>query len=93
MFTTNALRKRLDLLHLEEYEVLTEEVPCRCSYFLPDTLTRKEDKGRLYVCSKSLIFESSDENVPIFKYLFRSFPDKPQMGRLDNKDGVFFQAK
>lgn len=82
MFTTNAQEKRLDLLHLEEYEVMTEELPCTCTYYIPETDTYKKGKGVMHVCSKSLIFEDENSGVPLYKFLYRYMDTKPTSGKL-----------
>ena len=81
MWTTKARKKRLDLLHLEEYEVLTEELPCVCKVYLPQNSTYRKEQGLIHVCSKSLIFESDSENIPMFKYLYRFCTEIPAVGK------------
>lgn len=72
MFSTTVEKRRLDLLHLEEYEVLTEENQCECMYTVPGTERVIREKGKMYICSKSLIFEADNIALPIIKFLFKS---------------------
>lgn len=72
MFSTTVEKRRLDLLHLEEYEVLTEENQCDCMFTVPGTERVIREKGRMYVCSKSIIFEAENIALPIIKFLFKS---------------------
>ena len=82
MFTTEVELRRLNLLHLEEYEVLTEEIPCECSYTLPGSDQLFEEKGKLHICSKSVIFESDKYSTPILKFLFKYLQGEFKLGRI-----------
>ncbi|CAG9322235.1 NSMAF_3 [Blepharisma stoltei] len=70
-------KKRFSLLFLEEGEIYTRD----CTGFRqhPDMFPNPtQEKGRIHLCSKSLIFEPEDANSAIIKYAFIDIVDIPE---------------
>lgn len=70
-------KKRFSLLFLEEGEIYTRD----CTGFrqIPDSyMNISQQKGKIHLCSKSLIFEPDDKDCKIIKYSFSGIVDIPQ---------------
>jgi factor associated with neutral sphingomyelinase activation len=68
--------KRFSLLFLEDGESYARD--CMGLRFhsslYPD---KRQEKGRLHICSRSLIFEPEDSETPVVRYNFRDMTDSP----------------
>lgn len=68
--------KRLSLLFLEEGEIYTRDcMGFRFHLLYPE---RRQEKGRLHICSRSLLFEPEDIDTPVVKYCFRDMSSAPE---------------
>ena len=69
-------QERFNLLLLEPGEVYFEDFSV---YYYPSQLKedmmKKRQKGRLKICSKSLVFDPLDHTFPILKFLFKDMID------------------
>lgn len=68
--------KRFSLLFLEEGEIYTRDcMGFRFHQMFPE---RRQEKGRIHICSRSLLFEPEDIETPVVKYCFRDMPGAPE---------------
>ena len=42
----------------------------------------REEKGKVHLCSRSLIFESDKAEIPIYKYFYRYYIEAPYVCKL-----------
>lgn len=78
MFISPTNSKRFNLYHLEEKEIYIQDFYGKCSFYDFTTKERiHQDKGKFYLCSKSLIYESDNKAIPLLKYRFESFKEMP----------------
>jgi len=80
MLALNIKKKRFTLLYLEENEVYVQDLTGSCSFTDPSTNQRKLEKGKIHLCSRSIIFEANNANVPIYKFLFKDMKKEPKLG-------------
>lgn len=73
MIETTIKNKRFDSLYLEDSECLTRELPATIIYCDSVNGRKVKEKGILYICSKSLVFEPKEAIYPILKIPFSSF--------------------
>jgi factor associated with neutral sphingomyelinase activation len=81
-------KKRFTLLYLEENELYVQDLTGSCTFYDFTANQRKyafdfsayfrTEKGKLHICSKSLIFEPNNLNINIQKYLYREMKTKPK---------------
>jgi len=78
MIGINVKKKRFTLLYLEENELYVQDLSGSCTF--PDYITgsKRVEKGKIHLCSKSIIFEPSNVNVPIQKFLFKYLKNDPR---------------
>ena len=63
--------KRFNLYHLEENEIYIRDFSGYCWYIEPSTGEEKvKDKGKFYICSKTIVFESDTTTIPILKFKY-----------------------
>lgn len=73
MFISPTNSKRFNLYHLEEKEIYIQDFYGKCTFFdLSTHEPAKQDKGKFYLCSKSIIYESDNKNIPLYKYRYES---------------------
>ena len=78
MFISPTNSKRFNIYHLEEKEIYIQDFYGTCSFFDLNTHEeRTNDKGKFYLCSKSIIYESDNRNIPLMKYRFETFIGLP----------------
>mmetsp|Transcript_8685 Transcript_8685/g.7637 ORF Transcript_8685/g.7637 Transcript_8685/m.7637 type:complete len:94 (-) Transcript_8685:2376-2657(-) len=70
-------KKRFSLLYLEENEVYIQDLTGSCTFFDFNTGQKRMEKGKIHLCSKSLIFEPNNWDASIYKFLFREMTMKP----------------
>ncbi len=54
----------------------------------------RREKGRFYICSKSVLFEADNSSLPLVKYRYEHMPDPPRVS-IDvqtGKEAVSFSA-
>lgn len=67
---TNA--KRFNLYHMDENEIYIQDFYGNCTFYDYATNQMKtKDKGKFYLCSKSMVYESDNKNIPLQKYKFQ----------------------
>ena len=70
-------RRRFNLVYLEDQEINTHFYSACLEMKDPLTNRKIRENGTFYVNSKSFFFEPTDENVPLYKFLFNNFmPNK-----------------
>mmetsp|Transcript_16739 Transcript_16739/g.2737 ORF Transcript_16739/g.2737 Transcript_16739/m.2737 type:complete len:92 (-) Transcript_16739:100-375(-) len=76
MYSLGKKTKRFSLLFLEEGEIYTRD--CMGFRYHPEMFPEKRhEKGRLHICSRSLIFEPEDTEASIIRYAFRDMEEAP----------------
>lgn len=71
--------EKLDLLYLEEFECVTQEMNASVRFTDPSNKAPVFETGRLYINSKSLIFVPKINHKPFYKFLFKHFNGKPSL--------------
>lgn len=71
--------EKLDLLYLEEFECVTQEMNASVQFRDPSNKSPIFETGRLYINSRSLIFVPKTSTKPFYKFLFKYFSDKPHI--------------
>lgn len=82
MWIPSAKTKRFTLYHLEENETYIKDFSGSCSYM--DPLTRDEhikEKGKFYICSKTIVFEGDSQNIPLMKFKYEYLKGEPRIGK------------
>jgi len=76
MHSLSRKKKRFSLLFLEEGEIYTRDCMGYRHHreLYPE---RHQEKGRIHICSRSLIFEPEDPETPIAKYAYRDMTEAP----------------
>ena len=70
-------KKRFSLLFLEEGEMYTRD--CMGFRHHPESYPEKrQEKGRVHICTRSIIFEPVDSQTPIVRYCFRDMQSIPE---------------
>ena len=54
-------------------------IPKKKSNFIIQNIISRIEKGKLHMCSRSLIFESEKSETPIFKYFYRYYNSQPDI--------------
>ena len=81
LFVSPTNSKRFTLYHLEENEIYIQDFFGTCSlYDFNANEARNKDKGKFYICSRSIVYESDNKNVPLVKYKFESMKALPVFG-------------
>jgi len=63
---------------MEENEIYIQDFFGFCSFFDFNTNEEKnKDKGKFYLCSKSIVYESDNKNIPLTKFRFESMKSLP----------------
>lgn len=76
MITSNKKNKRFSLLFLEEGEIYTRD--CMGYRYHTDSFPEKrQEKGRIHICSRALFFEPEDTDTPTVRYSFRDMQGAP----------------
>lgn len=73
--------KRFNLYHMDENEIYIQDFFGSCSFFdfnLGES--RLRDKGKFYLCSKSIVFESDNKNTALLKLKFEYIKQLPTFG-------------
>lgn len=77
MHSLSKKKKRFSLLFLEDGEMYTKD--CMGYRNHPDSYPEKrQERGRVHICTRSIIFEPIDSETPIVKYAFRDMPKPPE---------------
>lgn len=71
--------EKLDLLYLEEFECVTQEMDASVRFKDPANKSQIFETGRLYINSKSLVFVPKINHKPFYKFLFKYFDGKPSI--------------
>ena len=77
MHSLGKKKKRFSLLFLEDGEMYTRD----CMGFRQHTDSypeKRQEKGRIHICSRSLIFEPVDPESPLVRYSFRDMVRSPE---------------
>ena len=78
MFISPTNSKRFNIYHLEEKEIYIQDFYGSCSFYDFNTQEeRRNDKGKFYLCSKSIIYESDNRSIPLMKYRFECLISLP----------------
>jgi hypothetical protein len=78
IFISPTNNKRFTLYHMEENEIYIQDFFGFCSFFDFNTNEEKnKDKGKFYLCSKSIVYESDNKNIPLTKFRFESMKSLP----------------
>jgi hypothetical protein len=78
MFVSPTNAKRFNYYHLAEKEIYIQDFYGRCSFFdLSTHEPLQDDKGKFYLCSRSIIYESDRKSVPLMKYKYEALKDVP----------------
>lgn len=80
MWIPQAKSKRFTLYHLDENETYIKDFAGTCTY--TDPLKHEEhvkEKGKFYICSKSIVFEADQQNVPLYKFKYESMKTEPRI--------------
>ena len=82
--------KRFTLYHMEENEVYIQDFYGNCTFYdLNTSELREKDKGKFYICSKSIVYESDNRNVQLMKYRFESMKNLPTFSTLPSHPSRF----
>lgn len=85
--------KRFTLYHLEENEIYIRDFSGSCSYVDPiSNEEHQRDKGKFYICSKSIVYESERQTTPLLKFKFDSMRQEPTVVSEEDEDGKFTRA-
>jgi factor associated with neutral sphingomyelinase activation len=77
MHSLGKKKKRFSLLFLEEGEMYTRD--CMGFRHHADSYPEKrQEKGRVHICSRSIIFEPQDSQTPIVRYCYRDMQSRPE---------------
>lgn len=44
-------------------------------------ILHRSEKGKIHLCSKSIIFEANNPNIPIYKFLYRDLKTEPKRSK------------
>jgi hypothetical protein len=71
IFISPTNTKRFSLYHMEENEIYIQDFFGTCTFhdFSSNELKTK-DKGKFYMCSKTIVYESDNKNIPLQKFKF-----------------------
>lgn len=85
--------KRFTLYHLEENEIYIRDFSGTCTYVEPLTgEERQRDKGKYYICSKSIVFEAEKQSTPLLKFKFDSMRQGPTVVSEADENGKAARA-
>jgi hypothetical protein len=78
LFISPTNTKRFTLYHMEETEIYIQDFFGNCSFYdFASNEAKNKDKGKFYMCSKSLVYESDNKNIPLTKFKFESMKTLP----------------
>ena len=78
LFISPTNTKRFTLYHMEENEIYIQDFFGFCSFFdFNSNEAKTKDKGKFYLCSKSIVYESDNKNIPLVKLKFESMKTLP----------------
>ena len=78
LFISPTNTKRFNLYHMEENEIYVQDFFGNCSFYdFHSNEHKNKDKGKFYLCSKNIVFESDNKNVPLLKFKFESIKTMP----------------
>jgi len=78
MFISPTNTKRFTLYHLEENEIYIQDFYGECTFYDYNSNENKvRDKGKFYLCSKTMVYESDNKNIPLVKLKFESMKTLP----------------
>ena len=78
LFVSPTNTKRFTLYHLEESEIYIQDFFGHCTFYDPVAKEqRKHDKGKFYLCSRTIVYESDRKSIPLIKIKFENMKDKP----------------
>ena len=92
MIQSEKSTSRMNALYLEDFECVTRRISCQLNFRDQLNGQPKTEGGQLLVNSKSLVFESFNENTPLLKFLYRNLEEFPSVD-LENPKRVVFKAK
>ena len=79
IFISPTNTKRFTLYHMEENEIYIQDFFGNCSFHdFASNEPKSKDKGKFYICSKTIVFESDNKNIPLTKFKFESMKTLPQ---------------
>ena len=66
LFISPTNTKRFNLYHMEENEIYVMDFFGNCSFYDFNGNEHKDkDKGKFYLCSKNIVYESDNKNIPL----------------------------
>jgi factor associated with neutral sphingomyelinase activation len=92
MIQSEKSSSRMNDIYLEDFECTTRRITCQFNFRDQLNGQPKTEGGQLLVNSKSLVFESFNENTPLLKFLYRNLEEFPAVD-LENPKRVNFKAK
>lgn len=83
IFISPTNTKRFTLYHMEENEIYIQDFFGNCTFYdFNSNEVRNKDKGKFYLSSKTIVYESDNKNVPLIKFKFESMKAIPTFGNL-----------
>ncbi len=71
IFISPTNTKRFSLYHMEENEIYIQDFFGTCTFHdFSSSELKTKDKGKFYACSKTLVYESDNKNIPLQKFKF-----------------------
>lgn len=71
MFISPTNTKRFTLYHLEENEIYIQDFYGECTFYdYSSNESKVRDKGKFYLCSKTIVYESDNKIIPLVKLKF-----------------------
>lgn len=81
LFVSPTNTKRFNLYHMEENEIYIQDFYGHCTFHdFASNETKTKDKGKFYLCSKNLVYESDNKNIPLVKFRFEAMKSMPLFG-------------
>lgn len=82
LFISPTNTKRFNLYHMEENEIYIQDFFGNCTFYDFNTNEIKnKDKGKFYLCSKNIVYESDNKNIPLLKLKFEFMKALPTFGK------------
>ena len=78
--------QRFNLYYLDEGEMYIKDFSCIIQYIYPITNKIEQLKGIIHFCTRSIIFESDNEEFLITKFHFRNLKERPKIQYINEKD-------
>ncbi|KAL4472641.1 hypothetical protein ABPG74_018590 [Tetrahymena malaccensis] len=78
-------KQRFNLFYLDESELYTEDFSGYCIYKSIHTEEEHKERGKFHICSRSIIFESDNPEIPLMKFGYRAMIKPPQLKLEENK--------